>query len=177
MTDAEAAYRKYREEMLRYFYRLTGDAALAEDLAHEAFARLLASPGEKEDVRAWLYTVGRNLVRDRARTRENRRAFGPKASLDPSALPVPDEAFERRRAVELTRRALGQLRPRDAQLLIMRHEGYSRREIGHALGLSENSVSTLAARALRKLADAYEEMDMEESAKRDPEGQSREDSG
>lgn len=158
--DAETAYREYREELLRYLYRLTGEAALAEDLAQEAFARLLASPGEKRDVRAWLYTVGRNLVRERARTRANRREIGPKASLAPPALRTPEEVYERRRAIERVRRALGTLRPAEEQLLLMRHEGFSRKEIGRAVGLSPNSVSTTAARALRKLADAYEELDM-----------------
>lgn len=175
--DAEAAYREYREEMLRYFYRLTGDATRAEDLTQEVFARLVASAGEKENVRAWLYTVGRNLVRERARTRENRKQLGQKAFLDPSVLSEPDEEFERRRTVERVRRALAKLTPRNAQLLIMRHEGYSRTEIGRALGVSANSVSTLAARALRKLADAYEEMDMEKSAVDEAEGWTRGDSG
>lgn len=159
--DAETAYRKYREELLRYLYRLTGEPSVAEDLAQEVFARLVASPREKRDVRAWLYTVGRNLVRERARTRANRSEFGRKASLPPTPLPTPDEEYERRRVIERVRRALGTLRPSEEQLLLMRHEGFSRKEIGRALGVSPNSVSTLAARALRKLADAYEELDME----------------
>lgn len=172
--NPKAAYREYREELLRYLYRLTGDAGVAEDLAQEVFARLIASSSEKENVRAWLYTVGRNLVRERARRRATRRQAGPKASIDPGTPPQPDEAFDRRRAVERIRRALGTLKPRDAQLLIMRQEGFSRREIGRALGVSENSVSTLASRALRRLAEAYEELDMERSGARDPGAGSRE---
>jgi RNA polymerase sigma-70 factor (ECF subfamily) len=58
-----------------------------------------------------------------------------------------DEAVlsdERRDAV---RAALGRLPERDRKMLLLRHEGYSYREIAHALGITETSVGSLLLRA------------------------------
>ena len=165
--DVDTAYREYHEELIRYLVRLTGDRTVAEDLAQETFARLVGSQvKDKRSVRGWLYTVARNLVRERIRTRRVRREKGTKATLAPDESPRPDENFERRRAIARVRRALQELRPRDRQILLMREEGFDGAEIADALGVSPNSVSKMAARALRKLADVCKEMEMERRSER-----------
>lgn len=155
--DLEAAYREHREPLLRHLRALTGDPHEAEDLAHEAFLRLAANPGPKRNLRAWLYTVARNLVRERARTRMNRARLRPRAGPFPRHAPRPDEEFERRRAAEEVRRALAGLRLRDRQILLMREEGFTHREIAEAVGVTPSSVGTLVARALRRLAESLAE--------------------
>jgi DNA-directed RNA polymerase specialized sigma24 family protein len=46
---------------------------------------------------------------------------------------------------------------RDQQLLLLRHEGYSYREIGTALDIAETSVGTLLMRASAAFAASFEE--------------------
>ena len=53
------------------------------------------------------------------------------------------------------RRALDGLAPRDRELLLMREEGFSYREIGGAVGVSASSVGTLIARAQKRFTDAW----------------------
>jgi RNA polymerase sigma factor (sigma-70 family) len=53
------------------------------------------------------------------------------------------------------RAALRELSPRDQEMLLLRAEGYSYREIASALGLNEPSVGTLLARAKRAFRQAY----------------------
>jgi RNA polymerase sigma-70 factor (ECF subfamily) len=70
----------------------------------------------------------------------------PVLAADPSdtdAAVLAGEARARARA------ALNALSHRDRQLLILRHEGYSYRELARAVGVSERSVGTMLIRATR----------------------------
>jgi DNA-directed RNA polymerase specialized sigma24 family protein len=49
---------------------------------------------------------------------------------------------------------LEELSPRDRTLLLLRHEGYSYRELALALRIRESSVGTLLARARARFRDA-----------------------
>ena len=55
------------------------------------------------------------------------------------------------------RAVLSRLPVRDQQMLLLRHEGYSYREIGTALEIAETSVGTLLMRATAAFAAAFEE--------------------
>ncbi len=61
----------------------------------------------------------------------------------------------RREVVDEVRRALAGLPERDRQLLLMRGEGFSYREIGDAVGVKHTSVGTLLARAQQRFVDSY----------------------
>ncbi len=147
--------------VFRYLDRLSGDPALAADLAQEAFMRLYRRRSLPSDARAWLVSVAGNLLRDEWRGAARRRRLLGARFESPgfgTAAPSADEdvlAAERR---GLVRRALGALSERDRQVLLLRHEGYSYREIAKALGLPESSVGTLLARAKRAFQVAFQEI-------------------
>jgi len=156
---AAELFRLHHEGLRRFLVRYTGDADLAADMAQEAFVRLLERP-PREHAPAWLFRVALNLARDRARVAARRRVLLRSAgerlpSADPA--PQPDallEAQRRRRKVE---RALAALSPKERMALLMREEGFAQREIALAVGTTTQSVGTLTARALRKLAARLEE--------------------
>jgi RNA polymerase sigma factor (sigma-70 family) len=52
------------------------------------------------------------------------------------------------------RTALDTLPDRDRMLLLLRHEGYSYRELARAVGVAESSVGTLLVRATRMFREA-----------------------
>jgi len=56
------------------------------------------------------------------------------------------------------RAALDRLTPRDRQALLLRHAGYSYREIAAALHLAEGSVGTMLVRAGQVFRAAFKEM-------------------
>ena len=144
----------------RYLDRLTGDAALAADVAQETFIRLYRRGAMPDDVPGWLVSVANNLVRDEHRRSTRRLRLLAREAAEPpgdDALALPDAELvvdERRRAV---RAALDTMRERERQLLLLRHEGYSYRELATALGLTESSVGTLLARAKAAFRSAFEE--------------------
>ena len=60
----EGAYREHATELLNYLWRACGDRALSEDVLHDTFVRLAESQPDADNVRAWLFTVATNRLRD-----------------------------------------------------------------------------------------------------------------
>jgi RNA polymerase sigma-70 factor (ECF subfamily) len=155
-VDFEDLFQRLYPSLFRYLHRLTGDADVAEDIAQEAFVRLLAQTLPDAEARPWLFAVATNLVRDRARKQERRHRLLKAVPVLPSSTgPRPDEAMERMEQIQAVRAVLGRLAPRDQQLLLMREEGFSYGEMARAIGVAPSSIGTLIARALKRFAGAY----------------------
>lgn len=147
------------DSLYRYLDRLTGDADLATDLAQETFVRLYQRGAMPEDPRGWLVAVAMNLVRDDRRRAKRRgaaiathgAAYLPRPAAEPADAAV---LFNEARAQVKT--ALDSLPVRDRHLLLLRQEGYSYRELAHAVGVAEVSVGTTLLRAMRAFEAALE---------------------
>jgi RNA polymerase sigma-70 factor, ECF subfamily len=155
-VDFDAVFEQLYPSLFRYLHRLTGDQDVAEDIAQEAFVRLLRQSLPDAEVRPWLFTVATNLVRDRARRYERRHRLLTSASNLVTRPPLPDEETERAEQIALVRRVLERLSDRERQLLLMREEGFKYEEIAETVGVATASVGTLIARALRKFAAELE---------------------
>ncbi len=152
----QAAFERHHEALFRYLHRLVGDADVAADLAQESFVRLLDQDVPEAQVKSWLFTVGTNLVRDRARTRGRRARLLRHPEAAPDRPADPEERAARLERIESVRVALDRLSERDREILLMREEGFRYAEIAHVIGVKPSSVGTLLARALRRFAEAYE---------------------
>lgn len=67
----DAVYERFRPRIYGFLVRLSGRRDMAEDLLQETFLRLASSaPRLREDtnLRAWLFTVARNIHRSHRRT-------------------------------------------------------------------------------------------------------------
>ena len=143
--------------MLAYSARLTGDRSAAEDVVQEALVRAwrhLDHPDDgKDSVRAWLLTVIRHLVIDRARPRNSR----PLEVVDtPRAHPIERDHADRVVDSMLVFRALDSLSPEHRTVL---ESVYLRentvRETAAKLGIPPGTVKSrtyYALRCLRQLA-------------------------
>lgn len=145
--------------LFRHLARLTGDREAAADHAQEALIRLYRRGSWPEDVRAWLVSVAHNLVRDAHRAKRRRgRLLGEKAAfLEPSSPPAPDVALAAGEREASVRRALERISERDRRALLLRHEGYSYREIAGALDYAPSGIGQLLVRASRAFRAAFEE--------------------
>lgn len=141
--------------LYRYLHRLTGDAALADDLAQEAFVRLYQRGAMPGDPAAWLVTVAHNLLRDEHRRTARRGRLLALRREPPASMPSPDEDLLLNERAAQVRQALGTLSPRQAQLLLLRHEGHSYNEIASIVGVAPGSVGTLLVRATAAFAAAF----------------------
>jgi RNA polymerase sigma-70 factor (ECF subfamily) len=155
--DSEAFaefYERSARPLWAYLVRVSGDPALADDLAQESYVRFLsaARPPSLDEgeiaSRRYLFRIATNLMRDHWRR--------PRSS---SLEDVPEEFFAcastaaQSDSQALLRPAMAQLRPRDRQLLWLAHaEGYSHHEIAEITGLGSASIRLLLFRARRKMA-------------------------
>ena len=162
--DLSQVYSEHYRSLVRFLCRRTGDQALAEDLAQEAFVRAIEH--QPEQPKAWLFQVAANLARDDFRRRAVRRRHlelvgSERGAVDTGAADPgrPDVALERNEAAALVRAALEELAPNDRDSLLLREEGLSYDEIADVLGLSKGSIGTTLSRARTRLAAAYERLE------------------
>jgi RNA polymerase sigma-70 factor (ECF subfamily) len=147
------------QRLYRFMDRLSGDSELAADVAQEAFVKLYRRGSLPDRPEAWLITVAMNLFRNvkSSRTRRSRLLTVMRGEHVHSDAPISaleaTEADERQRRV---RAAINKLPERERNLLLLRAEGYSYRDMADALQLKEASVGTLLARAKRTFRDSYE---------------------
>ena len=93
MTDFEDLYQRYARDVYRFALYLCGNKALAEDIASETFVRVwtVRDAIRTESVKAYLFTIARNLHAD-GRRREARHVAIPEVLLDPSPGPEVEAA-------------------------------------------------------------------------------------
>lgn len=152
----EEAFRGFYDRTARtlraYLARVTGDAALADDLLQETYFRFLRARSNYEGEahrRNALFRIATNLVYD---SRRRARVAPPLVVTEQEIADRRGEAVSTERASDL-RRAMSHLKPRERALLWLAYaQGSSHKEIAQSLGLRTGSVKLLLFRARRRLA-------------------------
>ena len=145
----ERLYHATARRLWSYLRRMTGDAALAEDVMQESYLRLLradALPASDDERSALLFRIATNAALDEWRRRRRQsRGLSRVAAERPAAAPDgPGEDLGR---------LLEALAPRSRALLWLAYvEGWTHAEIAPALRLQPLSVRVLLFRARRALA-------------------------
>lgn len=142
-----AFYRQTANDLRNYAARVVGNVTEADDIVQETYLRLLRRlpPGmDVRDLRPYAFRVASNLIKDRWRRQQRELAV---SELPATSSGLSDTASR----MDLSKVFL-QLRRRDRQLMWLAYvEGASHREIAASLGLRENSVRVLLARARQTL--------------------------
>jgi RNA polymerase sigma factor (sigma-70 family) len=177
LTPAGAVTSRVIDELFRLHYqritslltRLTGDRAYAEEVAAEVFHKLARRPmllDGRADQTAWIYRVATNAGFDALRARSRRRKHEQAAVTEQlrgdsrtSAL----DAVLREERRERVQTVLQALKPRDAQMLLLRSDGLSYRDLAEAVGVPASSVGTMLARAEAEFERRYRARYGEES--------------
>lgn len=149
--DFAAAYRPLFLPAMRLAYRMTGDHALAEDVAAEALARAFArwsSVSRMDSPLAWVLRVATNLAIDAVR--RQRLAAKVMPSL---VLPDEDGRFDDDVAARLALvTALHALPRRQREAIALFYlGGLSEAEVSQSLEISPSSVRTHVQRGLATL--------------------------
>lgn len=145
--------------LVRFLYRKVWEADRAEDLAQEAFVRVLEH--DPENPRAFVFTVAANLARDEARTAIRRRKHLElvKAEQPVAAVESPADDLERRERERVVQAALGQLSERDREVLLLWDAGLDYDEIAAQTGLARGAIGTTLSRARRRLVEAHQALE------------------
>jgi RNA polymerase sigma-70 factor (ECF subfamily) len=172
LSGDEDAFRrlvdKHGRSIFNLAYRMTGNAADAEDLAQEAFLQAYARLGDfrvGSRFHPWIYTIALNLCRSHRRRRSlprwlapprERQAERPEPELtEPS--PDPEQALLAREAEEGLQRAVAELPAKYREAFVLRQsQELSYEEIAALLDLPLGTVEVRLFRARRRLLKSLE---------------------
>jgi RNA polymerase sigma-70 factor (ECF subfamily) len=156
MTDFHSLYQRYAPQVQRFALFLCADPMLADDITSETFVRAWTSRGKIREatVKAYLFTIARNLYRDHLR--RTHRFQDLEESL-PDTSPSLQTRTEHKAELEAVIAALQQLAEVDRAALLMRvQEDMPYEEIAQALDLPVTTVKVKVHRARLKLMRARE---------------------
>ena len=144
----EALYHDHARAVHALAFRLTGNAAEAEDIVQETFLRMFGFlSGLREDtpLRPWLKRVAANLAIDRLRRQQRP---GTEMALAALADPASASAADAADADALLRRL-----PPLARTVVWLHEmeGWSHEDLGRRFGRTASWSKSLMSRALARL--------------------------
>ena len=149
----ELLYRRMAGSLWSYLFRLTGDAAVADDLLQKSFFRYLrANPAlaTEEHTRRWIFRTATNLAFDHFRETKRERKRD-ESSWHSEAGPAMEPREVLRHDMMKT---FAELKPRERALLWLAHvEEADHEDIGEALGVNSKSVKVLLFRARKRLGE------------------------
>ena len=144
--------------------RMLGDRGHAEELASEVFLKLYRQPlAEWPDgnVPGWLYRTATNLGIDALRAAARRNRLEQAAATGERHNQIGENGLEQMLRAERQQRVravLADMKPAQAQLLLLRASGHSYKELAGALDVEAGSVGTLLIRAEAAFEQRYREV-------------------
>jgi RNA polymerase sigma factor (sigma-70 family) len=136
--------------LVRFIYKRVWDADQAEDIAQEAFVRLLDERPDNPE--AWLFTVAGNLARNavRGEVRQTRRLSLIAGGDADRVAAGADRMTLQHETARQVGSALETLSERDRTLLLLHHDGVAYKELAVLVGVKASSIAPLLARARQR---------------------------
>ena len=162
--DFEELFLAYYSRIVGVLRRTVGDRGRAEELASEVFLKLYRQPlAEWPDgnVPGWLYRTAINAGIDALRATGRRNRLEQSAAMDQREPRIAENGLEQMLRSERQQRVhavLADLKPAQAQLLLLRALGHSYKELAAALEVEPGSVGTLLSRAEAAFEHRYVEI-------------------
>jgi len=156
-------FERHNHQVYGFFYRMTGNREMSEDLVQEVFLRILRyreTYQPKTSFSAWMYGIARNALIDTMRKRRPEAGFddssGPEIVAREQAI---DDRLRSQQEIEMVRRALASL-PADKRevLVLARYQDLKYDEIGRILGCEPNAVKQRVFRAVKALGERFTQM-------------------
>jgi RNA polymerase sigma-70 factor, ECF subfamily len=171
-TAFDYLVQKYRRPMVGFMYRMTHNAAAAEDLAQDVFLRVYRSRAGYEPTAkftTWLYRIATNLAVNHARDTRHERPESM-ASLDErdqetgttmdvvDSAPTAEQDMLRRERLKSIRQRVQNLPERQRLAVVMhKYQQMDYKQIAEVLKLSESATKSLLFRAYETLREQLKE--------------------
>ena len=148
-------FERYHLALFNFYYKLTCERALSEDLVQEVFFRILKyrhSYKPETPFRAWIYQIARNARVDHLRKRR------PETSWEPEMSPAitPDDPAQQKQEAALLHQALMELTEDKREVLVLsRFQDLKYEDIAQMMGCEVNTVKVRVHRALQDLREIF----------------------
>ena len=160
-------YDRYRDRLVHFIIRKTGDADRAQDLVQEAFIRVTRHLHRFDTTKkfsTWIYTIASNLAKNELRNRSRNPLVlfqTIKKSWDADHRPLewedtqykPDDLFRKRHLRQKVEEAVAQLPEHHRLVFVLRElEGKTYEEIADITGCNLGTVKSRLNRARNNFA-------------------------
>ena len=166
----ETLYQRHEQRLWRYFFRNTGDAALADDLSQDLWFSVVESAAGYEirsKFTTWLFTMAHHRLVDH--WRRQRPGISLSADTDESMRLAdslfaasgfePDQQLDRQLMAQALLAALAQLPTEQRECFLLQVEAdMTVAEIAQATGVAEETAKSRLRYARAKLRAALEEL-------------------
>jgi RNA polymerase sigma factor (sigma-70 family) len=165
--ESQDAYRQLVERYAGLVYaaarRQMRDSHLAEDVTQAVFVVLSRKAGSirrGQPLSAWLLTTTRYTCINALRVETHRRATESRAAQMRSEVtsqpPTADESSSQEELAQMLDEGMGRLKRADRDAVLLRYfESKSLRDVGAALGISEEAAQKRISRAVDRLRDFF----------------------
>ena len=162
-------YERRHRALFRFFYRLVGRQAPAEDLTHEVFLRMIRyrhTYRSGDLFESWMYRIARNVFADHTKTHRLETPAGEgQLELVESGRPSPFEAALKRQDLALLHRALRELPDDKRELIVLsRFQGLSYEQIGRITGCETGTVKVRVFRAMKEMGQVFHDLRKEKAS-------------
>jgi RNA polymerase sigma-70 factor (ECF subfamily) len=157
-----ALYDEYRPRLYRYMRSMQLGREHAEEIVQETFMRLtmeFMKEGEFENVQGWIVRVAHNLAvnvlkKERGQVLDTELHT---SLVDNRADPTssPEEVYSKQERYRLMHSVVKSLKPQHRRCFQMRVQGFRYKDIGLALGISEQRAAFLVKQVAVRLAAIF----------------------
>src|SRR5260221_989260 len=148
-VDFGGVYERHADDVFRFALYLTANRAEAEEIVSETFVRAWVATGgiRVETIKAYLFSIARNLYIERFRRRRHEGVMPPDVR---DGAPGPETVAAGRDALGAVLAALQAMPEVDRSAVLMRADGLPYEEIARALELSPAAARVKGHRARLK---------------------------
>lgn len=152
--DLESLFTAHYRDIARFIASIVHDRARAEELAVEVF--LQWTPDYRHsNPKAWLYRAATHVAVDEIRRRARRERYERLLERILRRVPTPEEVHLANEERQRVRGVLATMAGRQAELVLLRAQGFSYDELASTLELNSLSVGKLLSRAQRTFRKEY----------------------
>ncbi|MEP6715632.1 MAG: RNA polymerase sigma factor [Terriglobia bacterium] len=169
LASMSEIYRHRHRSLFRFFFRMTGKQATAEDLVHEVFLRMIRyrhTYQTGDGFEAWMYRIARNAFADQ--TKKHRLEVPAEEGLFDLTAEARPSAFEqvsKKQDLALLYRALRELPEDKRELIILsRFQGLSCEQIGELMGAAQGTVKVRVFRAMKEMGKIFLDLQKEKAS-------------
>ncbi len=157
-SEMSVLFERYHLKLLNFFFRLTYDMEISQDLTQNLFYRMIkyrSSYKSESSVKSWIYQIARNLHADYCNEEKKSGRLFHRTDLYP--VDVTDETGDfLEDDYERLNTAFSQLKDDQKELLVLsRYQGLKYEEISAITNQSVSAIKVAVYRAIKQLRGIY----------------------
>lgn len=158
-------YKRYSKRLFGFFYRLSGDRMVSEDLVQNVFVRILKyrkGYSDNGNFEAWAFHISRNVFKDDLKKNQRYSWQEDMTSWESHLKDSSNQEVVIQKTDELANleKAMRTMSDDKQELLeLTRFQKLKYEQVGTMLGITESAVKVRVHRALKELKENYLKLD------------------